>query len=89
MLELLQDVAIAAVAKPDEVRMFIDRPRLHGKARKGLGYVDVHLLVSVALTMGVSAGRLQRAQLVPGLSGDHEHRQQVGALSLVFRQEVM
>lgn len=49
VLELLQDLPMTAVADPEEVLVFIDRHRLHGK---GIGYVDVHLLASVALTRG-------------------------------------
>lgn len=49
ILELLQDLPAAVVASPDEVLMFIERHGLHGK---GVGYVDVHLLASVALTPG-------------------------------------
>jgi hypothetical protein len=40
---------MAAVAEPDEALGFIDARSLHGK---GIGYVDVHLLASVALTAG-------------------------------------
>jgi predicted nucleic acid-binding protein len=49
ILELLQDLPSVAVAEGDEVLGFIDRHRLHGK---GVGYIDVHLLASVALTEG-------------------------------------
>lgn len=49
ILELLQDLPAAAVAEGDEVLQFIDRHDLHGR---GIGYVDVHLLASVALTEG-------------------------------------
>lgn len=49
ILELLQDLPTTAVAQSDEVLQFIDRHTLHGK---GIGYVDVHLLASVALTEG-------------------------------------
>lgn len=49
VLELLQDLPAAVVADGDEVLQFIDRHVLHGK---GIGYVDVHLLASVALTDG-------------------------------------
>lgn len=48
-LELLQDLPAAAVADSTEVLEFIERHALHGK---GIGYVDVHLLASVALTGG-------------------------------------
>ena len=49
ILELLQDLPMAEVADSDEVLGFIERQNLHGK---GVGYVDVHLLASVALTNG-------------------------------------
>ena len=49
LLELLQDLPAAIVATDDEVMHFIERHALHGK---GIGYVDVHLLASVALTGG-------------------------------------
>jgi predicted nucleic acid-binding protein len=51
VLELLQDLPMAAVADPDEVLVFIERHKLHGKA---IGYVDVHLLASVELTEGAT-----------------------------------
>jgi predicted nucleic acid-binding protein len=47
--ELLQDLPAAAVADSAEVQGFIERHALHGN---GIGYVDVHLLASVALTAG-------------------------------------
>ncbi len=49
ILELLQDLPAAVVAHGDEVLHFIERHALHGK---GIGYIDVHLLASVALTEG-------------------------------------
>ena len=49
ILELLQDLPAAVVAQDAEVLGFIERQVLHGK---GIGYVDVHLLASVALTDG-------------------------------------
>ena len=49
ILELLLDLPAAAVAEGEEVLGFIERHLLHGK---GIGYVDVHLLASVALTEG-------------------------------------
>ncbi len=49
VLELLQDLPAAAVAEGEEVLGFIERHVLHGK---GIAYVDVHLLASVALTDG-------------------------------------
>lgn len=51
ILELLQDLPIAAVADNDEALMFIERHGLHGK---GIGFVDAHLLASVALTFGTT-----------------------------------
>lgn len=49
LLELLQDLPAAVLAEGDEVLRFIERHDLHGK---GIGYVDVHLLASTALTQG-------------------------------------
>lgn len=46
---LLQDLPRAVVAEDVEVLRFIDRRALHGK---GIGYIDAHLLASVALTQG-------------------------------------
>lgn len=51
ILELLQDLPAAAVAEGEEVLGFIERHVLHGK---GIGYVDAHLLASVALTEGAT-----------------------------------
>ncbi len=51
ILELLQHLPAAVVAEAEEVLGFIDRHLLHGK---GIGYVDVHLLASVALTEGTT-----------------------------------
>jgi predicted nucleic acid-binding protein len=51
VLELLQDLPMATVADSDEVLVFIERHRLHGK---GIGYVDVHLLAAVALSEGAT-----------------------------------
>jgi predicted nucleic acid-binding protein len=51
MLELLRDLPAAVVAEVDEAPSFIERQRLWGKA---IGYVDVHLLASVALTSGAT-----------------------------------
>jgi predicted nucleic acid-binding protein len=47
VIELLHGLPSAAVADFGEALVFIDRHRLHGK---GIGYVDVHLLASAALT---------------------------------------
>ena len=49
VLELLRDLPAPSVAESEEVLGFIERHVLH---RKGIGYVDVHLLASVALTEG-------------------------------------
>ena len=49
LLTLLADLPAAAVAQQAEAMAFIDRHALHGK---GIGYVDVHLLASTALTSG-------------------------------------
>lgn len=49
ILELLQDLPSAVVADAAEVLGFIERHALHGQ---GIGYVDVHLLASAALTPG-------------------------------------
>jgi len=49
VLDLMQDLPAALVATPDEVLKFIGIHALHGK---GIGYVDVHLLASDALTPG-------------------------------------
>lgn len=49
ILELLQDLPMAVVASTDEILHFIEVHSLHGK---GIGYVDVHLLASVALSDG-------------------------------------
>ena len=51
LLELLHDLPEAVVATDDEAMQFIERHRLYGK---GIGYVDVHLLASVALTGGAT-----------------------------------
>ncbi len=51
-LDLLQHLPASAVAEPDEALGFIELRGLHGK---GIGYVDIHLLASTALTSG---GRL-------------------------------
>lgn len=48
-LELLRQLPAAAVADPDEALGFIELRGLHGN---GIGYVDLHLLASAALTAG-------------------------------------
>ena len=49
VLELLQDLPAATVAESAEVLGFIEHHALHGKS---MGYVDVHLLASAALSPG-------------------------------------
>ena len=67
ILELLQDLPAAAVADGDEVLHFIARHVLHGR---GIGYVDVHLLASVALTVGAKIWtRDKRLRLVAEVLG--------------------
>lgn len=51
VVALLQDLPMAALADSDEVLTYIERHRLYGK---GIGYVDTHLLASVALTEGAA-----------------------------------
>jgi hypothetical protein len=48
-LSLLAKLPAVPVAGPDEALVFIER---HGLAGHGIGYVDVHLLASVALAPG-------------------------------------
>ncbi len=48
-LDLLRQLPMAPVAEPDEALGFIEMRGLHGR---GIGYVDVHLLASVALSAG-------------------------------------
>lgn len=47
ILTFLQDIPLAIRADDDEVRQFIEDHRLMGK---GLGYIDIHLLMSALLT---------------------------------------
>jgi predicted nucleic acid-binding protein len=51
VLAALQDLPQPSVATNPEVLQFIARHGLHGI---GIGYVDVHLLASVRLTLGAS-----------------------------------
>jgi len=46
ILQLLQDLPMAPVANNDEVLFFIEEQHLMGR---GIGYVNAHLLASVAL----------------------------------------
>jgi len=71
ILELLQDLPAAAVAEGDEVLRFIESHVLHGK---GIGYVDVHLLASVALTEGARIWtRDKKLRLVAQMMGCAYH----------------
>jgi predicted nucleic acid-binding protein len=47
ILSLLQELPMATHADNDEVMEFIDRYKLMGK---GLGFIDIHLLMSAMLT---------------------------------------
>ncbi|MGD0844939.1 MAG: type II toxin-antitoxin system VapC family toxin [Geobacteraceae bacterium] len=47
ILSLLQDLPMASLADDDEVIPFIEDHKLMGK---GLGYIDIHLLMSALLT---------------------------------------
>ena len=47
VLALLQDLPLAVTATDAEVLAFIERRKLMGR---GLGYIDVHLLASAALS---------------------------------------
>ncbi len=49
VLGLLHMLPAAVSAEPDEVLAFVGRRRLYGQ---GIGYVDAHLLASIALTPG-------------------------------------
>lgn len=51
ILELMQALPMAIAAEPDEILVYVDRYRLYGQ---GIGYVDVSLLASVALTDGAT-----------------------------------
>jgi predicted nucleic acid-binding protein len=47
ILSLLQDLPMSSRADDDEVMQFIEYQKLMGK---GLGYIDIHLLISALLT---------------------------------------
>ena len=67
LLELLHDLPGAVIATDDEAMQFIERHRLYGK---GIGYLDVHLLASVALTEGAQLWtRDQRLRQVAAAMG--------------------
>lgn len=46
-LDLLLNLPAALVVEPDEALVYLDQHSLHGK---GIGYVDVHLLASAAIS---------------------------------------
>ena len=67
LLELLHDLPGAVIATDNEAMQFIERHRLYGK---GIGYIDVHLLASVALTEGAQLWtRDQRLRQVAAAMG--------------------
>jgi predicted nucleic acid-binding protein len=49
MIGLMMNMPAAALAEHDEVLTFVEQHRLHGQ---GIGFVDAHLLTSVALMPG-------------------------------------
>ena len=51
ILGLLRMLPVAQMATEDEVLDFIERRKLMGR---GIGYADVHLLASIALTNGAT-----------------------------------
>ncbi len=61
ILDLLHALPQAMVATDDETLRFIETRRIFGK---GIGYIDAHLLASVALTEGSRLWTLDR-KLVP------------------------
>ncbi|MFA6955903.1 MAG: type II toxin-antitoxin system VapC family toxin [Thermoanaerobaculia bacterium] len=70
ILELLASLPSAIVASDEEALQFIEQRRLMGK---GIGYIDVHLLASAALTEGARLWTLDKrlapfARAVPGSS---------------------
>jgi len=71
ILELLQGLPMAVTAEADEVLGFIERHRLFGK---GVGYVDVHLLASVALSQGAQLWTRDKCLLAVAASLGCAHR---------------
>ena len=47
MLDLMMNLPAALVAEPDEALIYLNQHSLRGK---GIGYVDVHLLASAAIS---------------------------------------
>jgi hypothetical protein len=67
LLAELQDLPQTRVASDQEVLRFIERHELFGL---GVGYVDVHLLAAIRLTLGASLWtRDKRLQTVAGHLG--------------------
>ena len=69
ILSLLQSLPMSVEARHEEVMEFIDNRNLVGK---GLGYVDIHLLVSALLTG------------IPLWTLDKKLKQAAGTLSIVY-----
>jgi predicted nucleic acid-binding protein len=60
-LDLLLSLPAALVAEPDEALSYLDQHGLHGK---GIGYVDVHLLASTAISGAKLWTRDKRLRIV-------------------------
>lgn len=60
-LDLLLSLPAALVAEPDEALIYLDQHGLHGK---GIGYIDVHLLASTAISGAKLWTRDKRLRLV-------------------------
>jgi predicted nucleic acid-binding protein len=60
-LDLLLSLPAALVAEPDEALIYLDQHGLHGK---GIGYVDVHLLASTAISGAKLWTRDKRLRIV-------------------------
>jgi predicted nucleic acid-binding protein len=65
-LDLLLNLPAALVAEPDEALIYLDQHSLHGK---GIGYVDVHLLASAAISGAKLWTRDKRLRQVAGELG--------------------
>lgn len=60
-LDLLLNLPAASVAEPDEALIYLDQHSLHDK---GIGYIDVHLLASAAISGAKLWTRDKRLRLV-------------------------
>jgi predicted nucleic acid-binding protein len=60
-LDLLLNLPAALVAEPDEALIYLDQHSLHVK---GIGYVDVHLLASAAISGAKLWTRDKRLRIV-------------------------